>query len=406
MIASIVAAAVAALLALLTLRPKLLKSGMWRATVTPLASIIGSGFLVAGPILGHAAGHWAFAGMIALCAISFVFGEAIRDNIERVEPLLEQDNPPHYIVVLERLSDLALILAYFVSVAYYLYLFSAFALKGVGIVDETYARMITTAVTAGLGVLGLFGGLRWLEHVELGAVGLKLALIGGLVAAIAWAVGADTVAGTLALRPTANTSGMESVEILLGLIILVQGFETSRYLGEAYDRHTRVTTMRRAQIIAFVIYIVFVALITPYLDGVLPAEGGETHIISLLQGIGFIVAPFVIAAALMSQLSAAVADMNGASGLVRQTSKARLSSAVGYVLTAGVAIAITWAADIFAIIVYASKAFVLYYGIQAVTAAVVEVRDSDETRWSRVALFAGATLLAVAVLVLGRSAEG
>ena len=406
MIADILMGVTTVALAVITLRPRLLASVNWRATVTPLASIIGSGFLVAGPILGHAAGHWAVAGMAMLCAISYVFGEAIRDNIERVEPLLDQPGTPRHITVMERASDLALILAYFVSVAYYLYLFSAFALQGFGIVDPASARIITTVIIASLGVLGLFGGLRWLEHVELGAVGLKLALIGGLLVGLLWTVGARAVGGSLAVLPTANTSGWESISILLGLIIMVQGFETSRYLGEHYDPHVRVMTMRRAQLLSFAIYIAFVALITPYLDGNLPPEGGETHIIELLRPVGMLVAPLIIVAALMSQLSAAVADMNGASGLVRQSSNRRLSSTVGYVITAGVAIAIVWAADIFQIIVYASKAFVLYYGIQSATAATVEILDARKTRWGRAALFIGATLLAVAVIAFGRSAEG
>jgi hypothetical protein len=38
-----------------TFSKRILNSRRWRATVTPLASIIGSGFLVAGPILAHAA---------------------------------------------------------------------------------------------------------------------------------------------------------------------------------------------------------------------------------------------------------------------------------------------------------------------------------------------------------------
>jgi hypothetical protein len=36
--------------------PRLLMAPLWHATVTPLALIIGSEFLVAGPILAHAAG--------------------------------------------------------------------------------------------------------------------------------------------------------------------------------------------------------------------------------------------------------------------------------------------------------------------------------------------------------------
>lgn len=392
-------------LAAFTLRPAALNSPVWRATVTPLASIIGSGFLVAGPVLGHAAGHWAFFGMLGLCAVSYVFGMAIRENIARAEPMLDA-HPPTYLAVLDRGADLSLVLAYFVSVAYYLYLLSAFALKGVGIVDETLARSITTGILAVLGVLGWFGGLRWLEHVELGAVGMKLALIGGLIAALFWRVGERAVEGSLHLIPVQAVGGVESVRILLGLIILVQGFETSRYLGHAYDRPTRIRTMRNAQLLAFVIYLSFVALITPYLDGELPPAGGETHIINLLAPVATLIAPFVIGAALLSQLSAAVADMNGSSGLVESASNNKVPVALGYVVTAGMAAVLVWVFDIFEIIAWASKAFVLYYGIQSITALMVEIRSDTPTRASRVILFGGAALLAVAVILLGKPAEG
>lgn len=405
MIVDIVMIAAALALAALTLSPRALHSQSWRATVTPLASIIGSGFLVAGPILGHAAGHYALFGMMGLCAVSYVFGMAIRENIVRAEPMLA-DHPPRYLHLLDRVADLALVLAYFVSVAYYLYLLSAFALRGAGIVDESAARAITTAILAALGVLGWFGGLRWLEHVELGSVGLKLALIGGLIAGLAWSVGARGVTGTLDLLPTDNVTGLESVRILLGLIILVQGFETSRYLGAAYDAETRVRTMRRAQWIAFAIYLLFVALLTPYLDGKLPAKGGETHIITLLAPLGMMVSPFVIGAALLSQLSAAVADMNGSSGLIGSASGGRLPMALGYAVTAAASAVLVWCFDIFQIIAWASKAFVLYYAIQSVTALMVEVRSDTPTRASRVVLFGGATVLAVAVIALGVPAEG
>ncbi len=72
---------VAAIVVAFTLRPRLIRSPLWRATVTPLASIIGSGFLVAGPILAHAAGNWAWAAMLALCLVGYLFGAAIRRNI-------------------------------------------------------------------------------------------------------------------------------------------------------------------------------------------------------------------------------------------------------------------------------------------------------------------------------------
>jgi hypothetical protein len=399
----VVAVATAAVM----LSPPLLRSRDWRATVTPLASIIGSGFLVAGPILGHVAGHYAVAAMAALCAISYLFGLAVRDNISRLEPMLAAESPPPVLLWLDRAADLALILAYFVSVAYYLDLLADFALKAFGVVDPMVAHGMTTAILALLGTLGYFGGLRWLEHVELGSVGLKLAMIAALIAALAWALGSEVAAGTVAVRPLADQAeGFDAVRILLGLIILVQGFETSRYLGDSYDRATRVRTMRHAQWIAFVVYMLFIGLLTPWLDGRLPPEGGDTHVIELLRPVGTLVAPAIIVAALLSQLSAAVADLNGASGLVAGASRQRIPVAIGYVIAASASIAVVWAGDIFTVIAWASKAFVLYYGIQSATALVVEWVDPAPTRWGRIVLHGSAIAIALAVLTLGRAAAG
>ncbi len=290
---------------------------------------------------------------------------------------------------LDRAADLALILAYFVSVAYYLDLLADFALKAFGVVDPMVAHGMTTAILALLGTLGYFGGLRWLEHVELGSVGLKLAMIAALIAALAWALGSEVAAGTVAVRPLADQAeGFDAVRILLGLIILVQGFETSRYLGDSYDRATRVRTMRHAQWIAFVVYM------------------RDTHVIELLRPVGSLVAPAIIVAALLSQLSAAVADLNGASGLVAGASRQRIPVAIGYVIAASASIAVVWAGDIFTVIAWASKAFVLYYGIQSATALVVEWVDPAPTRWGRIVLHGSAIAIALAVLTLGRAAAG
>ena len=193
---------------------------------------------------------------------------------------------------------------------------------------------------------------------------------------------------------------------MLGLIILVQGFETSRYLGHSYDAPTRVRTMRHAQWIAFIVYMLFIGLLTPWLDGRLPPEGGDTHIVELLRPVGMLIAPCVIVAALMSQLSAAVADMNGASGLVSTASRDKISVGIGYVVAAAAATAVVWSGSIFTVIAWASKAFVLYYGIQSLTAFVVEWVDPAPTRWRRIALHSVAILIALAVLLLGKSAEG
>ena len=61
--------------------PKLANNRLWRATLTPLASVIGSGFLVLGPILDDRFGAYGLLAMAALCTIAALFGAAIRYNI-------------------------------------------------------------------------------------------------------------------------------------------------------------------------------------------------------------------------------------------------------------------------------------------------------------------------------------
>ncbi|WP_445940404.1 hypothetical protein [Pseudomonas sp.] len=388
----------ALLLACLLFQPRLMAAPGWRATVTPLASIIGSGFLVAGPILAHAVGPLAWLAMLALCGLSYWFGATIRYNIRYVEPsLLAQ--PPRYQVGLERLSELALALAYFVSVAYYLNLFAAFGMRLGDVVDPLWTRVLATIVIASIGLLGALRGLAGLERLEVMVVALKLALIGGLVVMLAQVNLSALLDGSLNWAGQAHLQGMQQLEVLLGLVILVQGFETSRYLGSQYDASTRIRSMRWAQWIACAIYLAFLLLITGLFNGQLPPEGGETAIIDLLRPLGLLVAPLLILTALASQLSAAVADMNGAGGLLAESSKRRLPVRAGNLITALVAIAITWTANIYEIITYASKMFVIYYGLQALQAALAAWRRGQ--RW-HAAGFAAGVVVALAIIVLAK----
>jgi hypothetical protein len=391
---------VAAAVAFVMLRPGMLASRAWRATVTPLASIIGSGFLVVGPILAHAAGNFAWVAMVALCAVAYLFGYAIRRNILHVEPELQQE-PPIAIVALEQLSYLVLAFCYFISVAYYLNLFASFSLRGVGVIDQNATRMLSSLAIVLIGGFGAYHRLRGLETIEELAVGIKLSLIGGLLAAMGVAIAFKVLAGNWALARLDHEVGTHELRILMGLVILVQGFETSRYLGHTYDREMRVRTMRNAQLLATGIYVSFILLLTPFFSGPLPAEGGETTIIDMLAPLGVLVAPLVIVAAVASQLSAAVADMNGASGMLSAATSRRVSTAVGYVMTAAVALLVTWSANIFEIIAYATKAFVAYYALQCALAALMALRNGPQRSLGLAALFGAATLLALVITVFG-----
>jgi hypothetical protein len=103
-----------------------------------------------------------------------------------------------------------------------------------------------------------------------------------------------------------------------GTLIVVQGFQTTRYLGSSFDANVRVSASRWSQIISTVVYIVFVAVTLP----VVHALNGKYDDNSLIALVGVaasvLVVPLIVAAAL-SQFSAAVADTLAATGNMQET---------------------------------------------------------------------------------------
>ena len=233
-------------------------------------------------------------------------------------------------------------------------------------------------------------------------MGLKLCVIAGLIAALGVASGIMLAGGDFGWAAPTHPHGWAEFKVILGLVILVQGFETSRYLGEEYDGPLRVKTMRYAQWLSTAIYISFILLITGYFKNGLPEEGGETAIIDMLAPVGASVGPMLIIAALASQFSAAVADMNGAGGLLSETTKGKLPVRAGDVATAAVAVAIIWAANIYEIIAYASKAFVFYYALQSFQAALAARRNK---RYALTALYGACVAVALFIVVFAAAAE-
>ncbi|TNE67562.1 MAG: hypothetical protein EP335_01270 [Alphaproteobacteria bacterium] len=391
------------LLAGMLLRPKMEHNAFWRAMATPLASVIGSGFLVVGPLLAQLAGAYALPIMVLLCLAGYLFGSAIRSNIRLFEPLLENGQLDPTTRWLERGSNIALAVAYVISVTYYLNLFGAFMLKSVGLADPTYTRLIATCVLVLIAAVGWWRGLSGLERMETISVSLKLAVIAGLLGGLLIANAREGLS-VVDAWPKAHFGGWNEARICLGLILLVQGFETSRYLGKHYDADMRIRSMRRAQWLASGIYVAFIALALMYLA---PQNGGvkagsETAIIDDLAPLSFIVLPLLSLAALASQFSAAVADTNGGGGLMNELSENRLKLGSSYMLLCALAVVITWQADIFAIIAYASRAFAAYYMLQAGIATVLTWRAGEH---GRAASHGAAALLGAMVLVFGLPAE-
>nr|WP_246717379.1 hypothetical protein [Oricola nitratireducens] len=386
------------------LSPRVRALAGWRATVTPLASIIGSGFLVSVPLLAREVGIWAIVAMAGLIAASYIVGEAIRFNIAHVEPLLEDEKSAgnHRLAVgLERLSHFVLAFAYFVSVAYYLVLLGNFLLKGIGVEDANLARLIATGILATLGLLGMTRGLGMLEGLEEYTVGVNLAVIAALLAGLLLYNGNALTAGDWRLPADTPEIDWHTGRVVLGLLIVVQGFETSRFIGDEFDAKTRIRTMRYAQLIAAAVYLAFFSLVT-VLFGKLGGDEGIAAIVGLVGHVAPVLPLILVVSAVASQFSASVADSVGGAGLIEDITHGRLTPRATYPLIAAVAIAVTWGTDVFRLVTLASQAFALFYFAQcAVALTLAWGLTGLKARRRRMALFLVAGLISLCVTVLG-----
>lgn len=385
------------LAALVLVWPRIAGNTTWRATLTPLASIIGSGFLVLGPLLQHSFGAFAPLAMLALCSAAWAFGAAIRFNIARRAAKIRRSAAE---TRLELAASWALAFAYFISVAYYLNLFGAFGVKLTPFASGLNARLLTTAVFLLILAIGWTRGFGALERLEQVTVTVKLAIIAGLLAGLFWTFAEAAGAGHLRADP-ARVTGLAALTLGFGLIVTVQGFETSRYLGAEYDAPTRIRSMRLAQALSAAIYL---AYLLPFAFTFHVAKDAltETAIIDLMGQVAPILPLLLTVAALAAQFSAAVADTGGSGGLLRELTARRLPLRWAYAALTASGLALTWAFDVFEIIAHASRAFALYYALQSALAAVGAWRQNAR---GKSVVFAILAVLAAAITAFGQAIE-
>mgnify|MGYP000035347150 CR=1 FL=1 len=406
-LAALVAAA--ATLTVLAL-PAVRRSRRWRATVTPLASIIGSGFLVVAPLLASAVGSWAVLAMAAIVVLAWAVGSAVRYVIAEAERIEEGEvrgaPAARAIVLLGGTAKVALAGAYLVAVAFYLHLLGAFVGRTLGPDLQLLPKLVASVLLVGIAVYGAARGLSALERIEEGAVALKLAVIAGLLAALAvFDVGLATGWGGASAAPARGDAiGWRDLRIVLGGFLVVQGFETSRFLRAEYDANLRIRTMRWAQLLAAAIYLTFVGLATPILGA---AQGtGETAILDLSARLSFVLPALLTVGAVASQFSAAVADTIGAGGLGHDVSAGRIPARLAYAIVGAVGLLLVWTLNVFEVIAWASRGFALAYAAYAALAAVrAATRRTPRREPWRAAGFALLSVAMIAVALLGIPAE-
>jgi hypothetical protein len=386
------------------LSPRLLAAQAWRATVTPLASIIGSGFLISLPILAADLGAYAIVGMAGLVGVGYLIGAAIRFNIAHGEALYGGGKFP-LLAALERVAHLSLALAYFISVTYYLTLLAAFLLKGAGNTDPQLAKLVTSALLVFIGGYGFLRGLHALEGIEEYAVGLKLGIIVALLVGLAWFNFHLAVQGEWRIAASEARPSWHSAQIVLGLLIVVQGFETSRYLRGVYPPVLRIKTMRNAQLLSGAIYIVYFALATVTLTPH-PRDTNVAAIVDMMAPVAGAIPLMLTFGAVFAQLSAAVADAIGGAGLINEFTRKRVDRRHAYPVIAVCGLGLTWAADPFAIVALASKAFALFYMLQCLIAAMLAFEaPAVAQRLPRAAGFLLLAAVSLAVVIFGIPAE-
>ena len=345
------------------------RSHLRHARATPLASIFGSGFLVIVPILNAAVGPYSVVAMAGVCALAYAMGSVIRFNIRHAEPLLESPTPSPRLLRYERTANLALVLAYAISVCLYIHILAAFVLGGLGINTQFRENFLTVIIVAAIGVLGRFRGLDMLMILERWALRvtgvLVLVLVVGFLIFDWKAYTTQTIQWPLVPKQDLWTV----LTVLGGTLIVVQGFETSRYLGNQFDREMRIWSCRSSQLVSTVIYVVFVAAATPLMHFLGNHVEDNGLLVWAAKVAAWLPIPLVLAAVL-SQFSAAVADVVAAGGTVEESTQGRVDDRQAYVLICGIAVILAFASTL-TILSFASRAFAFYYFLQCLVAIVV-----------------------------------
>ncbi len=338
------------------------------ASVPPLASIFGSGFLIIVPVLELGLGSLAVVGIVGVCAFAWLIGTAVRHNMEKVEPLHESGRIDRFTTRAEWASDLTIAVAYVISVALYLRIMAQYVVQFVASessdsAERALACAAVLLITA-VGVRRGFSGLDRIERLALGTVLVLTAVLGG---ALFIADGADLLGGGLSLPPMPGRSITDVLLVLGGIVITVQGFETVRYLTDEYDRETRIWACRLSQLVSSSVYIGFVAVATPMM-GLGSADGADATLLDIADRLLPFLSVGVVLCAILSQFSAATADTVAAHGnLIRHLP----NSAQGprpYLASGAAAILLVWLVPTLTLIVIASRAFAAYYALQCAVA--------------------------------------
>ncbi len=190
--------------------------------------------------------------------------------------------------------------------------------------------------------------------------------------------------------------GTEEIRKMIGLFAIVQGFEASRYIGVRFGAERRISTMRMAQGISTVVFVIFVVtLLLAFLPTPESISEDGTAIFAVSKLIGNALPWLLLTAALGSQTSAIIGATSSRSDMLVNHKVARKTTFPIILLPA---IMIVIFVDVNVAANLASRVFAAYFTIQAVLAMILASRKKNS---GAVAGFGVVALVMLTIMLFG-----
>lgn len=372
-------------------RPSVQHSKAYQATVVPLANIMDVGFILFAPAIVLLSGFRAPLIMLGICLVAMAAGFAIAYNIRNYEPIEGSGGLPDR---LEETSEWALLGASIVNIAYYTIVLVAVALLPLGVGGGNVENWIGVGVLGAVILVGVSGGMDWLNRQSDRTTAFNLAAVIGIVVAFLVFNVQDLLGGRWDLGAPA-TMETDDIRKMIGLFAVVQGFEASRYIGVRFGAERRVRSMRMAQGISTIVFVVFVlSLLVVFLPPMADADG--TAILEAAGEVGGAPLPWLLLlAAIGSQSSAIIGATSSRSDMLVER---RVARNLTFPVILVPAILMVLFVDLNVAVNLASRVFAAFFTIQAVLATVLAHRAGNR---SAMAGFVVVLLAMLAVLVFG-----
>ncbi|MCA9136011.1 MAG: hypothetical protein KDB00_04610, partial [Planctomycetales bacterium] len=303
--------------------------------------------------------------------------------------------------------QLVLALAYVISVTYYIQLLGSFLFNALSVDAKLAQAVVAAGILGGIACTGYLFGLKVIERVEKYAINLNLSVIVSMIIGLAVHNYVLWQSGDWSLpRLDVKTGDWDALRFCLGLLVIVQGFETSRFLGAEHSAKLRVRTMRWAQGISSFIYMTFLALMMVVVTREAANQNVDvTAIVGLVGVVASILPLLVTVAAVGSQFSAAVADEAGCGGLLSQLLGKYANDRTAYLLIGGVTVVLAFSVNVLQIVSLASRAFATFYCFQCAIACVYAWNSNDHSKLRAIG-YGVLTLVALTITLLAKSVEG